>query len=37
MSQREVHISVINVTDSELVLESKTNLAHGEWWFLRPM
>jgi len=31
MSQREVHISVINVTDSELVLESKTNLAHGEW------
>ncbi|MEW4371453.1 hypothetical protein [Paenibacillus kandeliae] len=31
MAQREVHISVINVTDSELVLENKTVLAHGEW------
>ncbi|WP_411343542.1 aegerolysin family protein [Paenibacillus sp. WLX1005] len=31
MAQREVHISVINVTDSELVLEDKTVLDHGEW------
>ncbi|MGE7114559.1 aegerolysin family protein [Lysinibacillus sp. NPDC047702] len=31
MSAREVHIEVINISKNELQLESKTNLAHGEW------
>ncbi len=31
MSAREVHITVINVSNTELQVESKTYLNHGEW------